>query len=191
MKWKINGDFSCSNNPNLKSLIGYPNEVKGYFICSHNPKLTSLEGCPKEVKGFSCSFNNLVSLEGCPEIVKGDFNCSGNHLESLEGCPDIVTGDFDCSGNNLRDLTYSPEIITNCFIFDNFIPSLDGISIYNLKQNIKSSWFKDMNSKIQEEWFDKYLENNPDLINYINFETTKDFKDKWEHLFNANKFDLI
>jgi hypothetical protein len=65
------------------------------------------------------------------------------------------------------------------------------LDLYNLKKNINREWYKELNPKIKEEYFDKMLENNPEIISLINFELSKEFKDKWEHLFNANKFDLI
>ena len=65
------------------------------------------------------------------------------------------------------------------------------MSIYNLKKNIHRQSYKWLSSKLKEEYFDKHLDDNPEIISLIDFEPSDNFKDKWEHLFNSSKFDLI
>jgi hypothetical protein len=109
--------------------------------------------------------------------VKIDFDgdlilkCSDNNLKSLVGLSKEVNGDFQCSDNELT--------------------SLDGLSIYNLKRCINLYWYTYLNSTVKEDYFDKNLDTNPEIIGLINFELSNQFKTKWEHLLNANKFDLI
>jgi hypothetical protein len=120
---------------------------------------------------FSCFRNNLISLIGSPDYVELDFNCSDNNITTLQGSPKKVKGDF--------------------YTFRNPLISLEGLSIYNLKKYIHDVCYDQLNDKIKEDYFDKMLEENPEIINLIDFPISDKFKDKWEHLFNANKFDLI
>jgi hypothetical protein len=125
------------------------------------------------VKGnFYCSYNKLTTLYGSPKEVKGNLYCYENKLTTLEGSPKEVNGYFYCNDENQ-------------------LTTLEGLSIYNLKKNIDRVWYKELNPKIKEEWFNEHLEDNPEIIGLIGFKPSKKFKDKWEHLLNANKFDLI
>ena len=74
----VSGSFSCSYNPELKSLIGSPKIVDGYFYCDKNPELKSLIGGPKKVLGdYLCSdCKNLKTLKGIARFIGGDFNCA-------------------------------------------------------------------------------------------------------------------
>jgi hypothetical protein len=65
------------------------------------------------------------------------------------------------------------------------------LSIYNLKKTTNFYWYTNLNKSKKEEYFDFHLENNPEIISLINFETSYTFNKKWNHLLNANKFDLI
>jgi len=135
---------------------------------------------------------NLLDIPIQFGVVKGDFLCHDNKLTTLRGCPNEVHGRFICSNNFLKDLLFSPKIVTNYFwTTNNPLTSLKGYSISNLKQNINNTSFKQLDNKLKEDYFDDNLEDNPDLINLINFPVSDRFKDKWEHLYNANKFDLI
>ena len=124
-------------------------------------------------------------------IVNGGFWCNNNKLKTLVGSPEKVLYSFDCSNNKLSSLIGSPKQVKGGFYNDIDLTSIDGYSIYNLKININKDWYKLLNSKIKEDYFDKNLEENPEIISLINFETSKEFKNKWNHLFNASKFDLI
>ena len=125
-------------------------------------------------------------------VVKGDFYCYNNKLTTLEGSPKEVGIHFNCSHNELTTLIGSPKEVKGGFhCYYNELTTLEGLSICNLKNIIDFGWYRQLNPKIKEEYFDKMLENNPEIISLINFELSKEFKDKWEHLFNANKFDLI
>jgi hypothetical protein len=124
--------------------------------------------------------------------VKGYFNCNENNLSSLGGSPKYVGDIFCCDHNKLTNLIGLPEKIDGMFnCYYNKLISLDGLSYYNFIRNYKSEWFTDLNPKIKEDWFNKHLEDNSDLLNLINFPVSDVFKEKWGHLFNANKFDLI
>ena len=51
------GNFSCSYNPELTTLVGAPKTVDGNFNCYSNPKLTTLVGAPKTGDGsFDCIY---------------------------------------------------------------------------------------------------------------------------------------
>jgi hypothetical protein len=138
-------------------------EIKNYTI---NDDLTV------DVDGrVDISNKNLKYIPVKFSIVKGDFNLLNNKLTTLIGTPKEVGGFFLCYSNPLT--------------------SLEGLSIYNLKEIITLNWYIKFNSKIKEEYFDIILEDNPETISLIDFNPSDKFKDKWEHLFNANKFDLI
>ncbi len=115
---KVNGDFNCSNNNNLRSLRGGPKIVEKRYDCS-DCNLISLEGCAEEVGSFYCYNNkNLKSLKGGPKIVGGYYECSRCGLESLEGCAEEVSGFNCCNNRNLESLKYGPNIVEgkySCF----------------------------------------------------------------------------
>jgi len=164
-KYRINKDLTVDVdghvnlfNMNLKTISVKFGIVNGEFNCENN-KLTSLDGSPKVVRGvFRCYNNNLTTLEGSPEIVNGNFRCSNNPLSTLIGLTKVIGGYFDCYNNKLT--------------------SLEGFHINILKKSINTEWYKELNSSIKEEYFDKILEDNPEIISLINFELSKEFKDK-------------
>ena len=86
--------FFCSDNRDLKSLVGGPKKVD-FFGCKHTG-ITNLVGGPEYVKnGMDVRFNDLNSLNGAPKKFgdKAQFDCSGNvKLESLAGLPSDYTG---------------------------------------------------------------------------------------------------
>jgi hypothetical protein len=134
--------------------------------------LTHIKVNFNKVKGFfNCSYSELTTLTGSPKEVKSDFVCSYNKLTTLDGSPKYVNGNFYCAFNNLI--------------------SLDGLSIYNLKKSIEREWYMQLKRKIKEKYFDKNLKENSEIVSLIDFELSQKFKTKWEHLLNANKFDLI
>lgn len=115
----VNGHFTCSDNPLLKSLTGAPEKATYFtcndceslesldcpnttvietFSCSYNPLLKSLKGAPKETGNFYCNGCDLLDELNCSNtIVNGMFNCSDNpSLKSVKGAPKKVKA-FDCS----------------------------------------------------------------------------------------------
>jgi hypothetical protein len=136
-----------------------------------------------------------VGLEYIPVkfgIVKGNFNCSNNNLTSLIGSPEQVDKTFNCVNNKLTTLEGLPKYIGGIIILEyNQLTSIKGLSIYNLKKSIYRDWYIGLNPKIKEDYFDNMLEENPEIISLIDFELSTKFKDIWEHLLNAKKFDLI
>jgi len=74
----VTGNFFCSRNPALKSLIGSPKIIDGDFYCYKNPGLKTLVGGPKKVDGtyFCFDCKNLKSLKGVAKFIGEDFNCT-------------------------------------------------------------------------------------------------------------------
>jgi hypothetical protein len=71
---------------NLSSLEGCPDEINGEFACSHNPYLDSLVGGPKiTMCEYSASSCNLTSLIGIPVKIGGYLLLNDNPLTSLVG----------------------------------------------------------------------------------------------------------
>lgn len=132
----IGGNFSCSHNPNLVSLVGCPHTVEDDFRCS-NCNLTSLEGCPIEVMGgFYCQNNKLTSLKHFPEYVGGNINCYHNEITTLEGCPQHVSGDFYCSHNKLTSLRHIPQYIGEECSFKNNLLVVNNETLDDWKEAI-------------------------------------------------------
>jgi Leucine-rich repeat (LRR) protein len=111
------GNFWCSDNNKLTSLVGAPSSVGGYFYC-YNNKLTSLVGAPSSVGGyFDCGNNQLTSLEGAPSSVGGGFYCSRNQLTSLKGIEKILkkmNGTFFAYGNPLESHVIGLLLVPGC-----------------------------------------------------------------------------
>ena len=101
----ITGDFICSNNDDLSSLVGGPTKVDGNYYCN-GMGLTDMTGCATYIGGrLRCNSNDITSLAGCPSYITSDFDCSYNDLRSLVGGPQKVDGDYMCNDNPyLRDL---------------------------------------------------------------------------------------
>ena len=126
--------------------------------------------------------------------VNGNVHLYKMNLNFLPVKFSIVNGYFEVEFNNLPNLIGSPEKLINSSSFwygANPLTSLEGLSIYNLKIIIDKHWYVGLKSKIKEDYFDTILEENPEIFNLIDFKPSKKFKEKWEHLFNATKFDLI
>jgi hypothetical protein len=65
--------------------------VGGNFSCNENPQLRSLEGAPASVGGdFWCSYTPITSLAGAPERVGGGFWCHNTPITTLEGLPKTI-----------------------------------------------------------------------------------------------------
>ena len=124
---KVQGNFDVSNNL-LESLEGSPIEVDGDFTCNDNPTLKSLSGGPKKVKGsFSAAFTALEDLIGGPVSVGGGYDVSRSGIDSLIGAPKEVGGVFRATGNDLTSLEGSPYIVDgNFMVQQNKLISLSG-----------------------------------------------------------------
>jgi len=86
----LNGNFDCSFNKYITSLIGSPLLVGGHFRCNDCVLLTTLIGSPLIVDvDFWChNCPSLISLEGSPFLVGGNFKCYNCvSLKSLKGGP--------------------------------------------------------------------------------------------------------
>lgn len=177
---KVGGRFFCSQNENLFSLEGAPEEVR-LDIAIENNSLTSLKFGPKIVgRNYNCNGNKLISLEGCPKIIPGYFNCvdnlltnlkdgpekvgksyncSDNKLTSLEGCQEEIKDSFICSNNiNLHSLEYGPKIVRINYSCSNCgLTSLKG-SPEIVGTVGKASWFNCDNNQIES------LEGMPKII---------------------------
>ena len=143
---RINGNFICSDNRLLKSLIGAPQEGVTDFK-ANNCDLRSLEGCPTKIDGnFECWYNlELTSLKGMPQEGVKSFHIRDCSLTSLEGAPQKINGDFNCAGNyTLTSLKGMPqEGVNNVYINKCELESLEGIA-----PHIKGSITLDANKRI-------------------------------------------
>jgi len=101
---KVDGRFYI---PGVKSLVGCPRVINGDFECTNCPELKTLEGGPEEVTGYynCCQNNGLESLKGVAKIIGGDFNCHKcDSLKSFDGLQETEIGNFFiCS--YLKDMT--------------------------------------------------------------------------------------
>jgi hypothetical protein len=105
------------------------------------------------IKGyFNCSYNQLTTLVGSPKEVNGGFYCSNNQLTSLIGLSKEVKGDFYCSNNQLT--------------------TLDGLSPNIIKKTIIRDWYNQLDPKIKEDYFNKNLDQYPNLIEIIKQDKT-------------------
>ena len=97
---RINGNFICSDNRLLKSLIGAPQEGVTDFK-ANNCDLRSLEGCPTKIDGnFECWYNlELTSLKGMPQEGVNNVYINKCELESLEGIAPHIKGSITLDAN--------------------------------------------------------------------------------------------
>jgi len=183
IKKLVNTNQMFTNHKEIKDWLDKMN-IRNYTI---NSDLTV------DVDGnINIRFKNLKYIPVKFRTLKGILNCSFNNLKSFDNLPTNIGSDFYCSNNKFTSFINSPkEVKGNIYCSDNRLSSLEGLSPYNLMKNINMDWYKELNDKIKEDYFDNQLEDNPELINYINFSTSNVFKDKWEHLLNATKFNLI
>lgn len=134
----VTGHFDCSDNPELKSLVGSPGSVGSIFDC-RNCNLTSLKGGPKVADDYYASNNHLINLIGSPKTVI-DFYCDDNpKLTSLEGAPKIINGSFLCRKNpNLKSLKGCPKEVGGFFYCKNtpLLKSLRGLENSKIKTRI-------------------------------------------------------
>jgi hypothetical protein len=126
----ISGTLGIDQNPDLKSLVGGPNEVTSSFTASHTG-ITSLVGGPTKVGGtYNATNGNLASLEGSPKYVPANFNVSDNRaLQSLVGGPLEIGGSLTANRCGLTSLDGFPNKIgTSVTIVNNPLTSLKGIN---------------------------------------------------------------
>jgi len=85
----VSKDFSLFENPNLKSLRGFPKKVGIDCLITRNIKLQSFIGAPEYIEGsFYCrKLPNITSLEGFPKFIGKDLllgNTTLNNISSQE-----------------------------------------------------------------------------------------------------------
>jgi len=85
--------------PDLSNVI-----LNGDFNCSDNVYLDSLVGAPKVINGdFTCNNTSIESLYGSPVVVKGDFDVSDNNKLYSEIHSPTLVGSY--KRNNCKCLT--------------------------------------------------------------------------------------
>ena len=82
---KVTGKFDCSNI-GLSNLNNAPQDV-GEFDCSRNSDIKSLVGGPKKAKIYRASRCSLKDLIGGPEYIAEELYVDRNDLETLRGAP--------------------------------------------------------------------------------------------------------
>ncbi len=125
---KVDGNFSCSYNEYLTSLVGVPPFVRRSVSYERNSSLQSLKGGVQYCGGsFMCNINSsLISLEGAPHTIGHNIQCNDNKvLKSLTGLPMSVNGDFTCDDNNsLASLIGGPLYVDGNFSCNNNVSLL-------------------------------------------------------------------
>ena len=82
---KVTGKFDCIDI-GLSNLNNAPQDV-GEFDCSRNSDIKTLVGGPKKAKIYRASRCSLKDLIGAPEYVAEVFHAAYNDLETLRGAP--------------------------------------------------------------------------------------------------------
>lgn len=134
----INGDFFCTYNKRLTSLIGGPKQVRSIY--THFCNLSNLDGLPELInKGYQAgsikldlSYNRLVSLQGMPERVNGSVYIDNNPtLTSLRGCTQTITGDFIANEIPIKTLEGGPKTVNGSVqLVGTKLENLDGLPTY-------------------------------------------------------------
>jgi len=162
----------------------YLMKIRNFFI--NNDLIINVDG------SVDISSQELTHIPVKFGVVNGHFDCSHNKLTTLEGSPDKVNGYYYAYYNKISNVKGLPnKILAYIDLSENNILSILDLSIYNLKKTTNFYWYTNLNKSKKEEYFDFHLENNPEIISLINFESSYSFNQKWNHLLNANKFDLI
>ena len=119
--------------------------------------------------GVDISDRDLTFIPVKFNVVRGTFNCSYNKLTTLIGSPYKIGNKFICNANPFKSLIGSPKEIDNGFYcYSNCLTSLEGLSIINIMNNsIYKIWFLVLDIKIKEDYFNKNLDQNPELIKFI------------------------
>ena len=129
---KVDGEFRCNNNKNLKSLVGGPKEVKS--LIANNCSLRDLNGIPNfnapviNTGNIDLSSNQLTSLVGLPTKVFGNLSIYNNPgLKTLAGCPELVRGDFEALWLPITNCIGGPKYVGgDLYLYDTEINSLEG-----------------------------------------------------------------
>jgi hypothetical protein len=111
--WRnVSGEFSCKNNPNIKTLEGAPRTC-WVFDCRDCENLETLKGGPDKVRALRCDkCTSLKTLEGAPKVCEALYCDDCTNLISLKGSPYKLTIFFcnDCS--KLTSLEGGPNEVT-------------------------------------------------------------------------------
>ena len=129
---KVDGEFRCMFNKNLKSLVGGPKEVKS--LIANNCSLRDLNGIPNfnapviNTGNIDLSSNQLTSLVGLPTKVFGKLSIYNNPgLKTLAGCPELVRGDFEALWLPITNCIGGPKYVGgDLYLYDTEINSLEG-----------------------------------------------------------------
>ena len=129
---KVDGEFRCMYNKNLKSLVGAPKEVKS--LIANNCSLRDLNGIPNfnapviNTGNIDLSSNQLTSLVGLPTKVFGKLSIYNNPgLKTLNGCSEHIKGDFEALWLPITNCIGGPKYVGgDLYLYDTEINSLEG-----------------------------------------------------------------
>lgn len=130
---KVDGEFRCMYNKNLKSLVGGPKEVKS--LIANNCSLRDLNGIPNFIEKYyfesgniDLSSNQLTSLVGLPTKVFGKLSIYNNPgLKTLNGCSEHIKGDFEALWLPITNCIGGPKYVGgDLYLYDTEINSLEG-----------------------------------------------------------------
>ena len=168
----VNGyvDISKKNLTEIPVQFGI---VKGTFYCNHN-FLTNLIGAPSNIKNsLYCNNNILSNLIGAPSIINGSVYCYNNQLTTLTGVPSTIEGEFVCSNNPLEDINdLDSKILIKSIEYTRY-------------------WITEIEEKTWDKYFDHWINKDPDIFIHLKDKISDTIKNKYDYLFNAEKFDLI
>lgn len=130
---KVDREFRCMYNKNLKSLVGGPKEVRS--LIANNCSLRNLDGIPNFIENsyfnngnIDLSSNQLTSLVGLPTKVFGKLTIYNNPgLKTLNGCSEYIKGDFEALWLPITNCIGGPKYIGgDLYLHDTEINSLEG-----------------------------------------------------------------
>jgi hypothetical protein len=129
---KVDGEFRCMYNKNLKSLVGAPKEVKS--LIANNCSLRDLNGIPNfnapviNTGNIDLSSNQLTSLVGLPTKVFGKLSIYNNPgLKTLNGCSEHINSDFEALWLPITNCIGGPKYVGgDLYLYDTEINSLEG-----------------------------------------------------------------
>jgi hypothetical protein len=130
---KVDGDFKCMYNKNLKSLVGAPKEVRS--LIANNCSLRNLDGIPNFIENryfesgnIDLSSNQLTSLVGLPSKFFGKLTIYNNPgLKTLNGCSELINSDFEALWLPITNCIGGPKYVGgDLYLHDTEINSLEG-----------------------------------------------------------------
>ncbi len=130
---KVDREFICMYNKNLKSLVGGPKEVRS--LIANNCSLRNLDGIPNFIENsyfnngnIDLSSNQLTSLVGLPTKVFGKLTIYNNPgLKTLNGCSEYIKGDFEVLWLPITNCIGGPKYVGgDLYLYDTEINSLEG-----------------------------------------------------------------